>query len=491
MSHSLVVLALALLFPHGLHSQQPSERAAISSLMRDAPSLMAQAGIPGLSIALIDRNHPTWVHSFGEVDPATHQPVTDHTLFSAASLSKPLFTYAVLQLVDQGKLDLDTPLTRYWPERVVSPANDPRLDKITARLVLSHRSGLPNWRPEEEPLQIAFTPGERFSYSGEGFLYLQHTVEHIEGRPLNEIMRQLVFLPLGMNDSTYISLPGPGISPGYSPGGQPRPPLPSKGGNAAFSLLTNAHDYSLFLEAILSGRNLKPATLHQMETPQVAIDPACINCTGHAPGRLSSDLFWGLSWGIEQTPSGKYLWHWGDNPSYKAFVVIDLARSRALVLFTNSQDGLAIAPALVKDAIGGDHPAFRWLHYDTYDSPNLRFTLDVAHEGAKALAEHSAELQSRALAEETLESAGYLLLYEQKKYDDAIAVFQRNAGLYPSSANANASLGEAYMVAGKKEPALACYERTLELMPTSDKARSIIARLRSEIANEKAAHQSQ
>ncbi|HEY0161835.1 MAG TPA: tetratricopeptide repeat protein, partial [Edaphobacter sp.] len=233
---------------------------------------------------------------------------------------------------------------------------------------------------------------------------------------------------------------------------------------------------------------LKPSTLRQMETPQIAVDPACTNCTTRASGKLSTDLFWGLGWGIEQTPTGKYLWHWGDNPSYKAFTIIDLTRRRALVFFANSQSGLSIAPAVVRDAIGGDHPAFSWIHYDAYDSPSLRFTLDIAHDGAKALATHSAELQDHTLPEEAIESAGFLLLYEQKKTDDAIAVFQRKVELYPSSPDANANLGEAYAVAGKKELALACYEKTLALMPTSDRARAIIERLRSEIAKEKAAH---
>lgn len=446
-------------------------------LNRDIPSLMQQADIPGLSVALIDKGRTTWVHSFGKVDLKTEQPVTDYTRFSAASLSKTVFAYAVLQLVDQGKLDLDTPLIHYWPEKVV--ADDPRLEKITARLVLSHRTGFPNWRPDGGQLKILFNPGDRFSYSGEGFVYLQHTVEHIEGKPLNQIMQQLVFTPLGMNDSTYISEPGPNVSPGHSPGGQPRDPISSKDGNAAASLLTTAHDYALFIEAVLNGRRLRSTTLRQMETPQVAVDPTCTNCTDHAPVKLSPDLFWGLGWGIEQTSTGKYLWHWGDNPGYKDFVAVDLNHRRALVLFTNGQNGLSIAPAIIHDAIGGDHPAFRWFHYDTYDSPSIQFTHDIVHTGAQALTTHSAQLLNHELSEGTLESAGYILLFEQKKTADAIAVFRHNVELYPDSADAQASLADAYMEAGKKDLAIQGYEKTLELMPTSTKARSRLAQLRS------------
>jgi CubicO group peptidase (beta-lactamase class C family) len=490
MFRTALPLLLALTLP--LPAQSPQAKAAIHSLNRDLPPLMQEADIPGLSIALIENGRTTWLRSFGTVDPATHAPVTDDTQFSAASLSKPVFTYAVLKLVNQGKLDLDTPLTHYWPNATpypVSPPNDPRLQQITARIVLSHRTGFPNWRPDGKPLSIDFAPGSRFSYSGEGFVYLQRTVERIEGKPLNQIMQELVFLPLGMNDSTYVSQPGPKVTPGYSPALKPRGPIESKDGNAAASLLTNAHDYALFVEAILSGRGLKPATLQQMETPQIAVDPACTNCIGRpAPTTLSSEIFWGLGWGIELTSTGKYLWHWGDNPNYKAFVSIDLNHRNAVIVFTNSQNGLSIARNIVADAIGGDHPVFHWHHYDAYDSPSFRFIHDIVHTGAQALTTHAADLQQHLISEDTLETAGYILLYDLKKDDDAIAVFKRNVALYSDNGNAVASLGEGYMVAGDKALALETFERAQELVPNSNFVKSQLVKLRSGNSKTEAAH---
>ncbi|HEY2038068.1 MAG TPA: serine hydrolase, partial [Edaphobacter sp.] len=360
--------------------------------------------------------------------------------------------------------------------------------QITARIVLSHRTGFPNWRPDGKPLQILFTPGSRFSYSGEGYVYLQHTVERIEGKPLNQIMQELVFTPLKMSDSTYISVPGPNITLGYSPALKSRGPIRSDDGNAASSLLTTAHDYALFLEAILNHRGLKPATFRQMETPQIAVDPACTNCANRpAPTTLSKEIFWGLGWGIEQTPTSKYLWHWGDNPSFKAFVSVDLKRHRAVVFFTNSQNGLSIAPALTHDALGGDHPSFHWIHYDTYDSPSFRFTHDIVHTGATALTIHAADLNQHLISEDTLETAGYILLYDQKKNDDAIAVFNRNVELYPDNGNAHASLGEGYMVAGNKALALESYQRALKLVPNSRFVKSQLAKLQG-TQKEDAAH---
>ena len=482
-SSSCLMLTLACL----TLSAPAKAQQAVGTLTRDIPTLMQQADIPGLSIALVQNGRTAWVHSFGTVDPATNQPVTEHTRFSAASLSKTVFAYAVLQLVDQGKLDLDTPLTHYWPERVVEPQDDPRLDKITARIVLSHRTGFRNWRGDDGKLKIFFTPGERFSYSGEGYVYLQHTVERIEGKPLNDIVQQLVFTPLGMNDSTYISVPGPNITLGYTAGGQQRTPIRSYKGNAAASLLTTAHDYALFLEAILSGRNLKPATLRQMETPQIAVDPTCTNCTDHAPVRLSTDLFWGLGWGIEQTSTGKYLWHWGDNGAFKAFVSVDLKHRNAVVFFANSSNGLSVAPAIVRDALGGDHPAFRWIKYDAYDSPSVRFIHDTLHNGAQSLTTYAAQLKDNSISEEAINSAGYFLL-RQKKYDDAIAVFNRCLDLHPKSDNAYNNLGDTYAETGKTDLAIQNYRHALELDPSRGDSKAALAKLQSAGAKTETAH---
>src|SRR5579863_6059040 len=156
-------------------------KAAVSRLEHDVPGLIKQGGMPGMSIAVIRGGKTTWVHGFGVKNEKSGEPVTAGTVFEAASLSKPVFAYGVLKLVEEGKLALDVPLTTYLPKPYIE--GDERLTKITARIVLSHRTGFPNWR-DADKLLIYFTPGERFSYSGEGYVYLQRVVEHITGKPL-------------------------------------------------------------------------------------------------------------------------------------------------------------------------------------------------------------------------------------------------------------------------------------------------------------------
>src|SRR5499426_3611769 len=168
----------------------------IAKLEQGVPQLMKDGDVPGLSIALLRDAELVWRHGFGVKNTKTNEPVADDTVFEAASLSKPVFAYAVLKLLDAGKFDLDKPLNQYLPGNY-DVGEDQRLSQITARHVLSHTPGFPNWRPQGGALKIHFTPGERFSYSGEGFVYLSKVIERVTGEKFNEFMKRMVFDPLG------------------------------------------------------------------------------------------------------------------------------------------------------------------------------------------------------------------------------------------------------------------------------------------------------
>jgi CubicO group peptidase (beta-lactamase class C family) len=101
--------------------------------------------------------------------------------------------------------------------------------------------------------------------------------------------------------------------------------------------------------------------LREMEKPQIALDPACRICIKQEPKNLSTTLFWGLGWGIQRKDGREELWHWGDNGSFKAFVMAEPKSKSAVVLFTNSANGLDLAHPLIDDAMGTDALAFDWL----------------------------------------------------------------------------------------------------------------------------------
>lgn len=303
------------------------------------PELMKKGGVPGLQIALIENGKTAWLGDFGVSKAGSGRAVTDDTIFEAASLSKAVFAYGALKLVEQRKLDLDAPLTGYLPKPYIE--GDERLKLITARIVLSHRTGFPNWRGGGQALTIRFTPGERFSYSGEGFVYLQKVVEQITGKPLNEYMTEAVFAPLGMKSSSYVWRPDfdERTATGHDADGQVEEKFKPREANAASSLHTTAADYARFVEAILNGRGLKRETLKQMETPQIAVDPTCTNCTEHPAKELSKELFWGLGWGIAKTGEGEVLWHWGDNGAFRCFVAANLKRKSGVVFSRTARTG--------------------------------------------------------------------------------------------------------------------------------------------------------
>jgi CubicO group peptidase (beta-lactamase class C family) len=182
-----------------LRLSEPLE-SIVNDLEGCIPHYIAEESIPGLAIALIRDSRIVWMSGFGVSNTITREPVTDETLFEVASNSKVMTAYIALRLVDEGKLELDTPLNDYLPEPWLPPSQ--YRDVITLRHVLSHSSGLGHNSLSRESL---FAPGLGYSYSGMGFLYLQQVIEEITGQPLEDVAQELLFRPLDMNSSSYVN----------------------------------------------------------------------------------------------------------------------------------------------------------------------------------------------------------------------------------------------------------------------------------------------
>jgi CubicO group peptidase (beta-lactamase class C family) len=438
-------------------------------------SLMNTAEVPGLSIATIDDGRIGWIGSFGVKETKTAQRVDAQTVFPAASLSKVVFAYGVLKLADEGKLDIDAPLSKYLPAYV---EHDERVNLITARHVLTHRTGFPNWRPSGKPLVLYFKPGEQYSYSGEGFVYLQRAVEKITGQPLDELMQRTLFGPLGMTNSSYLwqdkfealAVAGhteSGISSKLGKTVEGASPINGAGGPAAAStLLTTAEDYAKFTIAVMNGTGLKTETARQMLRSQSAVDAQCRTCLGMAPEKMSDTISWGLGIGLATTPSGRSFWHWGDNGDFKAFITGSEVSRRGVVIFTNSANGMMIIPDIVREVMGETPTAFDWLHYEHYDSPRMKLYHSILDDGVdEALKAYE---KGPPLNEDEMNRLGLRLL-RTKKLKEAIRTLELNVAAYPRSANAWDSLAGAYMIGGK-ELAIAYYKKSLELNPNNPSA---------------------
>lgn len=453
----------------------------VAQLERSIPQLMKDGEVPGLAIALIRDSKVLWQRGFGVKNVETLEPVNEQTVFEAASLSKPVFAYAVLRMVDQGRLDLDTPLTKYLPGAYVE--DDPRVNLITARMVLSHRTGFPNWRPRGGPLRIHFTPGEKFSYSGEGFVFLQKVLERIMGQPLDLLMRKTVFEPLGMSSSSYVWLDSfdKQKATGHNPAGAANERRRPVEANAASSLQTTVGDYSRFLIAVMNGTGLKKASAREMLRAHVSVDEGGSNAIERGTGRLSREIAWGLGWGLEQTAGGKAFWHWGsNNDDVRCFTLAYEKEKAGLVVFTNSGNGLSIVSEIVSQALGGAHPSFAWTRTESYNSPARLLFKAILTEGADAALKRYADARKSsadaALSEAQINTIGYLLL-QRKKVAEAIEVFRLNVKDYPQSFNAYDSLAEAHMTAGDKELAIKNYRRSLELNPGNANAVEMLKKL--------------
>lgn len=314
-----------------------------------------EGSIGGLAVAVV-KDGELALGSCGYVDPQERAPVTDGTVFGAASLSKPVFAYAVLKLVDQGVLSLDQPLA----EIVDFAPGDAFAARITAAHVLSHTSGFPNWRGRDEPLRSHFEPGDRFSYSGEGFVFLQRAVERLTGESLDVIAQRLVFGPLGMTSSSF--------DPTTALDGAAGPTQPAAGAsgtarersNAAHSLRTTARDYARFLQAALSGTSLKSATSEAWMKPRTSVPANFVNCSDPTHEHQTDPaVAWGLGWGLET--DSRCFFQWGARDGYVSFTIGSPAEGVAFVLLTTGFSGLACLRQLLDVVLPGPRPSVDWL----------------------------------------------------------------------------------------------------------------------------------
>jgi len=320
---------------------------------------MVEHSTPALSIALISDAQIAWRRAFGVKDFVSRQPVDDDTVFEAGSVSKTVFAYAVLKLCEKGVLDLDAPLTEYTSERLL---DDPRLDLITTRRVLCHTTGLPNWRSDKDPMKIGFTPGERWSYSGEGYAYLQSVVTQLTGHvdpehcanfeqnlkvcatDIDSYMKTNLLVPLGMTSSGYVwtdaydrvmALPHDDKGKTFS-----RRTTSAEAARYASSgdLHTTATEYAKFLIEVIDPKpadafRLGAAIRAEMLRPQV---------------QVMDKLWWGLGWAIERLDAGDIITHSGDNPGYKAFTAASVDRKSGYIILTNSDTGFEVIRKIVQ-----------------------------------------------------------------------------------------------------------------------------------------------
>jgi len=287
--------------------------------------------IPGVSLAVIKGGELVYHKTYGVRNTFTQEPVDSNTLFEAASCTKPVFAFAVQRLAERGVIDLDKPLYLYLPYPDI--AYDDRYKLMTARHVLTHRTGFPNWRSmnADGKLDLKFTPGTAYNYSGEGFEYLKMVIEKITGEKVEQVLKEEVIEPVGLyhtffsrNDSLkqMVAQGHFDMMPNYDE-------LPESPG-MAYSMHTEARIFTRFMLYMLEQKGLSPQTYDSMFTKHSDFNYDPGDEKPRYPGYMGESLE------IRETPFGKTFGHGGNNGDFKCHFEVYKDAKMGYAIFTNS-----------------------------------------------------------------------------------------------------------------------------------------------------------
>ena len=352
--------------------------------------LMSSTGAKGIAVAIIDGGQVRYVQAYG-VRNAQGDPLRTDSVMYGASLTKTVFAYSVLQLVDQGKIALDTPLADYldkpltdYDTNAIYPdkygpyrdlATDPRWRRITAHHALTHSTGFANfwWDEPDRKLRIHFDPGTRYSYSGEGLILLQFVIEN--GRKDRGLgldlgtFTQANFDRLGMTRTSLKWRPDfrPNLADGFNDRGEAVPHDERSKVRVAGSMDTTIADLSKFFAALVRHDGLSAASYAEMVKPQLHIGTAhqFPNFAAELPPeRQHKDLYAGLGVVVFTGPQGPGFFKGGhDEQTANTAVCIEKSRKCVLILSNDVRAEAGFA-ALVRTILGDTGVPYDWEYGD-------------------------------------------------------------------------------------------------------------------------------
>lgn len=295
--------------------------------------------VPTLGLGIIEQGKLKQVKVYGEITKGISAPY--NTIFNVASLTKPVTAMVALRLVSLGKWNLDEAVYKYWTDPDI--ANDPRNKKLTARNILSHQTGFPNWRymNADKKLNFQFDPETKYQYSGEGMEYLRKALEKKFNKSLQQLADELIFEPLKMTDTRYIwdnKVDTTRLAIGYDKNGKAYETLKNKKPNAADDLLTTIADYGKFLVSVMNSDRLTTAVFKEMTSNQVV---------------STKGKHFGLGFEIYSLENGEIaLSHGGSDNGVQTIFFIFPKTKNGLLIFTNSDTGGSIYETLIKHYLG-------------------------------------------------------------------------------------------------------------------------------------------
>lgn len=375
------------LLPPGTVERLDGSHIAPAELTRQIEELAKAGGVTGLAVSIFNEGNPVYQETFGYRDAPRGLELEAGSNMYGASLSKAVFAVLVMKLVEEGVIDLDTPLESYLPKKIHEYApqtkwHDDYSDlegntvypAITARMCLAHTSGFPNWRwfEPDQKLRVHGTPGERYLYSGEGLVYLQVVLEKITGQPLEELARDRIFIPLGMSDTAYLWKPAftGNYAVGHRSDGTAYQKDTDNEPRSASTLETTPADYTRFLEGVLKREILQPESWERLFSRQIRIRSTKQFGEG---ARQETDRYDGIGlgyamgWGYLETPHGPGLFKEGHGNGFQHYSIVFPEAGKGIVILSNSDNAEGIFKGLLEIALKDTYTPWEWEGYIPYD----------------------------------------------------------------------------------------------------------------------------
>lgn len=382
----LIVVALASCAsspapPHG--ADAPALDAGVldaAGLDAEVRRLMQRGHVQGMALAVIEDGDVAHVGAYGRRNVARDLPLTTDTVMYGASLTKAAFAYLMLQLVDEGRLDLDASLADLLPrplpeyEDYTDLKGDERWRLLTPRILLTHTSGFANfrWIDADKRLRFHYDPGSRYGYSGEGFYVLQLVLEQHLGLDVGREMQARVFDRFGMTRTSMTWRPdfAANLADGYGLDGAMEPHDERGSVSAAGSMDTTIADQARLWAGIVRGEGLSAASRAELVRGQVPITSRhqfpTLDPTVEARN-AAIDLAAGMGVVTFRDRSGP-AWFKGGHNDWTGNMVICLeTRRRCVVMLANDVRAERIYPEVARLVLGETAMPWRW-EYDWADT---------------------------------------------------------------------------------------------------------------------------
>ena len=501
-------IAMPLSFSQNSAHKQSKLRARSTSALAQKiestmPGVLDKYSVPGAAIALIREGKVVWSKGFGFADLSARIPITTDTEFNVGSLSKTPTAWAIMQMADEGKVELDAPVDTYLRRWRLPPTSFDN-SQVTIGRLLSHTSGISNhnyhgWDPTsplppiEDSLsgktgtgavQVVTVPGSGFHYSGANYAILELVIEEKSGQPYSTYMDSQIFRPLRMSHTQY-GLPGDFEKTMAKPYDALERPLPILRYNelAAAGLTTSIHDLAIFAAAGLKDRTgsdpgrglIKAETAREMQSPKPNTKWADEDPFGPNP-----QYGYGYAVRPDQFRDETGVGHGGTNNGWESLLQIIPSTGDGIVIMTNSSNGSAVIASILCDwrqwAAGeGKKPSCPTIE--------ARIPLLRAYRsgGAAELVSlyrrlRQNERKNYDFSSNELNSLGYQVM-RMGDTAGAVEIFKLNVEQFPQEWNVYDSLGEAYLKLGNKSEAITNYKKSLDLNPKNENGRDVLKSL--------------